>query len=229
MIQDATVLAVIPARGGSKGVPRKNIRPLAGKPLLAWSIEAALACPEIDRLVLSSEDEEIMAVARQWGCDVPFPRPAELATDDALSLDVAMHLLATLPEPYDFLVWLQPTSPLRAPEDISRCLRLCMESGAQSAVTVTPAEKSPHWMYHVEPSGAMRPLLAGDATRTNRQALPPVYQLNGAVYVARIPWMRQAGRMMNERSLACVMPAERSIDIDSERDFHLAEWWLSRR
>ncbi|MBF0189993.1 MAG: acylneuraminate cytidylyltransferase family protein [Magnetococcales bacterium] len=228
MMQEATVLAVIPARGGSKGVIRKNIRPLGGKPLLAWTIEAALACPQIDRVILSSEDEEIMATARQWGCEVPFPRPMALAGDETRAIDVALHLLATLPERYDFLVWLQPTSPLRTPQDITACLRLCVEHNAHSAVTVTQVDKSPHWMFHVAPSGTMRPVLPGDATLSNRQSLPPVHRLNGAVYVANTTWLRHSGRFVDAQTLACIMPPERSLDIDSEADLHMAAWWLSR-
>ncbi|GAB0056226.1 N-acylneuraminate cytidylyltransferase [Candidatus Magnetaquicoccaceae bacterium FCR-1] len=226
MIGAETVLAVIPARGGSKGVMRKNIRPLAGKPLLAWSIEAARLCPEIDRLILSSEDDEIIATARAHGCEVPFPRPPELAGDDARAIDVALHLLDTLPESYDWLLWLQPTSPLRCAEDIRNALRLAVERRADSVVGVTPADKSPYWMFHVQADGAMEPVLSGDATRRNRQELPPVCQLNGALNLVRTAWIRQSHRFIDARTLAYVMPPERSLDIDSERDFLVAEWWL---
>ncbi|MEO5334745.1 MAG: acylneuraminate cytidylyltransferase family protein [Magnetococcus sp. YQC-5] len=227
MIDSASVLAVIPARGGSKGLPRKNIRQMAGKPLLAWTIEAALACPEIDRLILSSDDEEIIAIARQWGCHSPFPRPKNLAQDDTLSIDVALHLLATLPEQYDYLIWLQPTSPLRTATDISDCLHLCVKHQAMSAVTVTPTDKSPYWMFFVDDCGAMRPILPGDHTQANRQELPVAYGLNGAVYVVKTSWLQQSRRFMDQNTLACVMPPQRSVDIDSERDLFLAEWLLS--
>ncbi|MBF0126783.1 MAG: acylneuraminate cytidylyltransferase family protein [Magnetococcales bacterium] len=228
MIDGASVLAVIPARGGARGVARKNVRMVAGKPLLAWTIEAALACPELDRLILSSEDAEIIATARQWGCESPVPRPPELATDHALAIDVALHLLTALPERYDYLVWLQPTSPLRQGEDISRCLQLCVRERAMSAVTVTRAEKPPHWMYFVADSGAMRPVLPGDHTRVNRQDLPGAYVLNGAVLVVRTAWLRQSARFMDENTKALVMPPQRSLDIDTERDLFLADWLLSR-
>ncbi|MEO5345222.1 MAG: acylneuraminate cytidylyltransferase family protein [Magnetococcus sp. YQC-9] len=229
MIGHETVLAVIPARGGSKGVKRKNIRPLTGKPLLAWTIEAARNCPEIDRLILSSEDAEIIATARAWGCEVPFARPMELAGDEARASDVALHLLSTLPESYDWLLWLQPTSPLRTGADISAALHLAASQPIDSLVSVTPVEKSPYWMFHLQSDGAMQPLLPGDATRRNRQELPPVHQLNGAINLVRTQWFRASHRFIDSDTRAYVMPAERSLDIDTERDFRLAEWWLSRQ
>src|SRR5262245_25182815 len=125
MIDAKRVLGLITARGGSKGVPRKNVRPLGGKPLLAWTIEAARNAPVIDRLILSSDDAEIIEVARAWGCEVPFVRPPELATDTADSVEVVRHALSTLGEDYDYVVLLQPTSPLRTGEDIENCVRLC--------------------------------------------------------------------------------------------------------
>ncbi|MBF0371189.1 MAG: acylneuraminate cytidylyltransferase family protein [Magnetococcales bacterium] len=222
MIGGKKVLGVIPARGGSKGVPRKNIRDLGGKPLIAWTIEAAKACPHIDRLVLSSEDEEIMAVAREWGCEVPFPRPKELAGDNTLAIDVALHLLESLQERYEFMVWLQPTSPLRSSEDITRCLELCLEEGVPGSITVCDAGKSPYWMYEVEASGNMTPILKRDITGLQRQDLPQAYTLNGAVHVARVDYVLNKRKFPNGNSKAYIMPPNRSIDIDTELDFKIA-------
>ncbi len=227
MIGTASVLAVIPARGGSKGLPRKNIHPFGNKPLLAWTIEAAQATPEIDRLILSTDDAEIQAVGRQYGCETPFLRPAELAGDTTLSIDVALHLLAILPEKYDYLVWLQPTSPLRSAADISACIQLCVQQRAMSAVTVTQAEKTPYWMFFVDQAQTMRPVLAVDRTQANRQDLPTAYALNGAVYVVQCEWLKQSARFMDEKTLAHIMPQQRSIDIDTKQDLVIAEWLLS--
>ena len=134
------VLAVIPARGGSKGIPRKNIIPIHGKPLLAYSIEPALKAATLTRVIVSTEDEEIAQVAREWGADVPFMRPSELATDRAKSLPVVQHAIRTLEveegQPYDAVVMLQPTTPLRTSEDIDRGVRMLFETGADSVVTV---------------------------------------------------------------------------------------------
>ena len=130
MIGDKSVLALIPARGGSKGVPGKNIRPAGGKPLIAWTIEAAKCSRYIDRLILSTDDPAIVAVAKQFGCDVPFMRPAELATDQADSMVVVRHALQAIGERYDYLVLLQPTSPLRIAADIDAAVERCLQSDA---------------------------------------------------------------------------------------------------
>src|SRR5271157_3678171 len=142
MIQNQSVLALIPARGGSKGVPRKNLREIAGKPLIAWAIEAGRQSRYIDRLILSSEDPEIMAQARSWGCEVPFVRPAELARDDTPGMEPVLHALTALPEEYDYVVVLQPTSPLRLAEDIDGCLETCLRQEAPACVTVAEVDQS---------------------------------------------------------------------------------------
>ena len=162
MISSYSVLALIPARGGSKGVPRKNVRDLAGRPMIAWTIEAAHGSRYVDRIVLSSDDEEIIKTARQHGCDVPFVRPPELATDEADSLSVVRHALSMLPEHYDFLVLLQPTSPLRVTADIDGAVERCAETGAAVCVSVCETDKSPYWMLHLEPGGVVRPLFRPD-------------------------------------------------------------------
>lgn len=229
MIGKQTVVAVIPARGGSKGLPRKNILDLAGKPLIAWTIEAARACPYIDRLVLSSDDAEIMATARQWGCEVPFVRPKGLADDDASSMDVALHALKTLEQSFDYLVWLQPTSPLRQSGDISACLEICHQHQAPACVSVTEAGKSPYWMYYISDDNDLNPVMPRDLTALRRQELPAAFTLNGAVYVSRIDRMRQTRRFMNGGAKAYLMPADRSIDIDSELDFKIAALLLEKQ
>ncbi|MEO5378966.1 MAG: acylneuraminate cytidylyltransferase family protein [Magnetococcus sp. DMHC-6] len=224
MIAGKSVLAVIPARGGSKGLPRKNILSFAGKPLLAWTIETAQACPYIDRLLVSSEDEEIISTARQWGCEVPFVRPLELATDQATAVQVAKHVLQSLSETYDYLVWLQPTSPLRLSEDITQCLSICVQEGVLACVSVTEAGKSPYWMYSLNKHNELQPILAEDFSRHNRQALPVVYALNGAILVCRVDHFLEKGYFMNGKTRGYVMPTQRSWDIDTELDFRIAEF-----
>ena len=228
MITDQTVLAILPARGGSKGLPGKNILPLAGKPLLAWSIEAALACPEVDRVILSSDDAKIMETARALGCEVPFERPAALAGDHASGVDVILHALETLPESYDWVVVLQPTSPLRLPQDITDCLTLCLTHDAPACVSVA-SEKSPYWSYFVTPDQRMTPLLGRDNTQAGRQQLPPAYTLNGAVYVARRAWFLEHRTFVTPETRAHVMPVERSVDVDTALDFKLAGLLLEER
>lgn len=229
MIGDASVLAVIPARGGSKGLPRKNILDLAGKPLIAWTIEAAKESAIIDRLILSSDDEEIIQVAKQWGCDAPFVRPEYLAEDQSTSVDVALHALDAVEGSYDYIVWLQPTTPLRLAADIDAALKICMEKDAPSCVSVVDAGKSPYWMYSLDREDALQPIMSRDLSSRQRQELPVAYTLNGAVYVTKTQWLREHRKFMNGGTYAHVMPPERSIDIDSELDFKVAGMLLLER
>jgi len=225
MIAGKKVLALIPARGGSKGVPRKNLREAGGRPLIAWSIVAARASQLVDRVVVSSDDAEILVVAREWGAEAPFTRPAELARDDTPSIDVALHALDALPG-YDYLALLQPTSPLRTAEHIDGCVRLCEARGVAGAVSVSEPAQSPFWTYFVDGAGAMRALLPSTAQR--RQDLPPVYALNGAVYVARADALRAGRRFVFDDSVAYVMPREASLDIDTEFDLTLVQAVMER-
>jgi N-acylneuraminate cytidylyltransferase len=226
MIHGMRVLAVIPARGGSKGLPGKNIRDLAGKPLVAWTIEAAQASRCIDRLILSSDDDEIAQVARRWGCDVPFVRGEDLATDEATTVDVVLDSLRRCPG-YDWVVVLQPTSPLRTSEDIDSCLLECLDQGASVGVSVCEATVSPYWMFRRHGQGQLQTLLPMPQGATQRQDLPYVYQLNGALYVAKCGWLQANPKFITPHTYAYVMSQQRSIDIDDEVDFRLAELMLS--
>jgi len=211
------VLALIPARGGSKGLPGKNILPVEGRPLIAWTIDAALASEYVDRVVLSSDSEAIMAAALALGCEVPFRRPAELATDNALSIDVVLHAMDQLPH-HDLVVLLQPTSPMRSSRDIDESIRRCVDADAPSCVSVAAVQQSPYWMYRLTDDGRLEALLEAPASATRRQDLPPVYALNGAVYVARCEWLRQTRSFAGPSTVGYVMPAERSLDIDTAED-----------
>lgn len=227
MIGGKKVLAVIPARGGSKGVVRKNLREVGGKPLIAWTIEAALASEYVDRAILSSEDAEIMAEAERWGLDVPFTRPEELAQDNISGLDVFGHALSVLPG-YDYGVLLQPTSPLRTAQDIDGCIRLLHETGAETTLTVAEPEKSPYWMYVEREDGTLRPLIDTDFAVRQRQDVPRVLAPNGAVYVAQVDYFLLHGVFKSPAMRGYIMPRERSLDIDEEFDIKLCEWLLAR-
>ncbi len=231
MIGNLSVLGLITARGGSKGVHRKNLREVGGKSLIARAVEAARAAACLDRVVLSSDDPEIIQAAILRGCDVPFVRPAELATADAGSMDVVRHALETLPERYDFVVLLQPTSPFCTGEDIDGAVRLCVESGAPSCVSVCPPAKPPHWNFELGGNGRMKPILPAHYLIPRRQDLPQVFAPNGAVYAARCEWIVNQPSFMSPETVAYVMPTERSLDIDCEFDLVLAEAvasWLER-
>ena len=218
MIDGLRVLALITARGGSKGLPGKNIRPAGGKPLLAWTVDAARGSRYCDRVVISTDDEAIAAAALAHGCEVPFMRPDDLATDTASSMDVVMHALQNLPG-FDLLLLLQPTSPLRNSADIDAACELLLARQAPACVSVTPARESPYWMYSVGPGQALKPVVELPAGITRRQDLPVAYSLNGAVYLARTSWLQDSRSFLTSQTVALVMPAERSLDIDTLEDF----------
>jgi CMP-N,N'-diacetyllegionaminic acid synthase len=217
VIGNGKVLAVIPARGGSKGLPGKNILPVGGQPLIGYSIGAAKASAAVDRVIVSSDDDAIIAAARACGCDVPFRRPDELATDTAASIDVVLHALDQVPG-YDYVVLLQPTSPLRTAADIDAACERLAESGALACVSVSPVEQSPYWMYQISDAGDLRPVLDLPAGVSRRQDLPPVYTLNGAIYVANVSWLRRNRTFLTAETVPYVMPTERSLDIDTYAD-----------
>lgn len=222
------VLALIPARGGSKGVPGKNICALAGKPLIAWTIEAAQQAVCVDRVVVSSDDAAIVAVARQWGAEVPFVRPPELARDDTPGIDVVLHALACLPD-VEWLVLLQPTSPLRTAHDIDAAVARCWEAGAPACVSVTEAPTPPWWLFRLTADGRLQSFLPDRQRPQRRQDAPTLYALNGAVYVARTDWLRRTRSFLTAETVAYAMPAERSVDIDTPLDLEIAACLLRQR
>jgi CMP-N,N'-diacetyllegionaminic acid synthase len=219
-MQSDKVLALITARGGSKGLPRKNVLLAGGKPLIAWTVEAAVSSGCVDRVVLTSDDHEIMAAAMAAGCDVPFCRPAHLASDVATSLDVVLHAIDQLPG-YEYVVLLQPTSPLRTAADIDTAFELMLESGAPSCVSVCEADQSPYWMYRVAADNKLQRLLSEVDGVTRRQDLPAIYVLNGAIYIAQIDWLRTNKSFVGVQTVAYLMPKERSLDIDTAQDFEI--------
>lgn len=221
MIGERKVLAVITARGGSKGLPGKNIRPLGGLPLIGWTIQAAKASRYVDRIILSSDDPAIMAVATDLGCDVPFVRSSALASDDATSVDVVLDALERVPG-YDVVVLLQPTSPLRNADDIDGTIALLQS--ASSAVSATPALTHPWLTYRPDASGLLSPYVDHASTGFRRQDFPPALTLNGAVYAADVAWLNRAKSFVRGgQTQVWTMPPERSIDIDTLEDFQDAE------
>ena len=219
MIKGKSVLAIIPARGGSKGIPRKNIKILAGKPLIAWTIEEAKNSKYIDRLILSSEDEEIVQVAKEWGCEVPFIRPKELAQDDTPGVEPVIHAINTLPEKYDYVCLLQPTSPLRKVEDIDGCIEKCISMNGISCVSVSEVDKHPYWMYEMGKNEELISLFP-QKNITRRQDLSKIYALNGAVYVSTSHQIIEQKKIIVNKTLGYVMDKQSSIDIDDGNDFN---------
>lgn len=218
------VLGLVPARGGSKGVPAKNTRMLGDRPLLAYTAEAALAAADLDRVILSTEDGAIAELGAALGLDVPFLRPPALAADETPMIAVLQHALDALPEPFDAVCLLQPTSPFRPAGLIDRCIGLLGSSGADAVVTMlpVPAEHNPHWVYVRDHRGHLR-LATGEASPVaRRQDLPAAFHRDGSVYVMRTPGIRQ-GRPYGEHLEAVVLDPARHVNIDDLDDWARAE------
>lgn len=232
MYADRTVLGVIPARAGSKGLPGKNIRLLAGKPLLAYTVEAARKSGVFDFLLVSTDGEEIARAAREAGAEVPFLRPPELATDTAKGIDVLHHAMQWLEERgrrFDLVMYLQPTSPLRSCEDIVGACCLLVERNADAVVSVCEAEHHPWWTNTLPPDLCMKDFLSQEIIGRQRQELPVFYRLNGAIYLAQWGFVRHRDSWFGPRTYAYVMPRERSVDIDEEIDLRFAEALITAR
>lgn len=218
-------LFIIPARGGSKSIPKKNIKPFRGKPLIAWSILTALELTDADRIIVTTDSDEIAQVAREYGITNPHMRPAELATDTASTRDVLLDAMAQAERrgvDYDCVILLQPTSPLRTASDVRNALA-AWSPEVDMAVTVRPAPCNPYYdCFETSPDGFLR-VSKGDGLLTRRQDAPPAWQLNGAVYVITPARLREMeiGRMM--RRVPVPMPPERSLDIDTPLDWKIAE------
>ncbi len=221
------VLAVITARGGSKGLPRKNVLPLGGLPLIAWTVRAALAARCIARVVVSTDDDEIAAAARAAGAEVPFRRPADLASDTATSLDVMAHALAAV-SGFERAVLLQPTSPFRTGADLDAGFALWQaHPDAGSCVSVCAAAVSPWLMYGRDADGRLTRLLPEPSGGLRRQDLPKPLVLNGAFYFVDVARLLAEKRFIFADSVGYEMPEARSLDIDTPADFAQAESQLS--
>ena len=218
MIAGQRVLAVIPARGGSKGIPGKNLRTAAGRPLIVWTIEAARGAPSIDLAIVSTDDDSIATVASAAGCLVPFKRPKDLASDTATTTDVVIHALDHFPD-YQVVMVLQPTSPLRSADQIEAAVGLFAESGAPACVSVRAVDDSPYWMYRMHADGRLDPVIDSPALICRRQDLPAVYSLNGAIYIAKTDWFRRTRSFLSRETIGFPMPTHSSLDIDTQSDF----------
>lgn len=220
-----SVIAVIAARGGSKGLPRKNVLPLGDLPLIAWSIAAARAAKCIDRVIVSTDDLEIAEVAQAAGADVPFLRPPELATDTATSADVLAHALTTVPG-FDAAVLLQPTSPFRTALDLDRAFKKWQSSGAASCVSMCHATESPWLMFSRAAGGRIEKLLPTPPGGLRRQDLPHAYVLNGAFYFVKNAQFLADRAFVHPDTVGYGMSLEHSLDIDIAADLDMARQQL---
>lgn len=215
------VFALVPARGGSKGIPRKNLRVVGGKPLVQHTLQAALSAKVVDRVFLSSDDEEILALGASIGV-TPVRRPVEFASDTAPATDVVKHFLRTLgdeqlaDDPY--LVYLQPTSPLRTAAHIDEAFELMRRSGGHTLISVVELEKSPYKTFSIDAQGRMQSLFDERLSNARRQDLPATYLPNGAIYVFRVSDFTSRDGFPSNGSVPYIMTATSSVDVDVEQD-----------
>jgi N-acylneuraminate cytidylyltransferase len=226
------VVGVIFARGGSKGVPRKNIRLLNGKPLIAYAIEAARASQFIKKVIVSTDDAEIAAISKDFGAEVPFMRPAELAQDDSpewLAWRHAIQMLAQtdhLPK-MDVMASISPTAPLRSAQDIDRCIQKLCDSDADIVISVKAANRNPYFnMVTIDDTGCARLVVSPKQTIERRQDAPAVYDITTVAYTVRPEFVLKADSMFDGTVRAVTVPPERALDIDTELDFQFAEFLL---
>ena len=228
-----SLLFLVPARGGSKGVPKKNIAEIAGKPLLAWSINAALKCRHSGRVIVTTESEEIAQIARAWKAEVPFMRPEELSGDEIPSLWPALHALQWLSDNEafkpDYLVLLQATSPLREARDIDAAIDLAMAKNADAVVSVSPVSCHPYWTKKLDVDGRMADFISLDKPTSRRQNLPNAFGLNGAIYLIKPEVLAAQKTWYPPSTFAYVMPTERALDVDTPWDVRLADMVLRDR
>lgn len=224
------ILGIIPARGGSKGVPRKNIKEMNGKPLLAYTTEVALEAKDVfHKIIVSTEDEEIAEVARGLGVEVPFLRPKEYATDSSASINLVRHALLTLEESegiqYDAVLLLQPTNPLRIKEDIYGSIKLLNEKDTDSVISVGRAVSNhPAYMKKIDGNGYLEPYSIAEVEGTRRQDFKPyAYFRDGAIYLTKRDVIVNENSLWGKRITPYIIPEERSVGIDSMLDWHLCE------
>lgn len=223
-------IALIPARAGSKRLINKNLLLLSGKPLIAWTIDAALNCPAIDRVVVSTDSVDIKNVSTEFGAEVPFMRPGSLGRDKSTTDEVIMHAIEELNlSPDDILVLLQPTSPLRDAEDINSVLIEFNDLTVEGVVTVCECEHSPMWSNILAEDRKMGDFIKPDLVNKRSQDLPVFYRLNGAIYAYRVTYLiKHKSRFYSDKIKAGIMSTCKSVDIDSQLDFNFAEFLIQQ-
>jgi CMP-N-acetylneuraminic acid synthetase len=222
MYKNKSFLAIIPARGGSKRLPRKNILNLAGKPLIAWSIEAGLNSEYIDKVIVTSDDDEILEISRKFGADI-IKRPDELASDTATTFDAIKHTVENLKK-YDYIVLLQPTSPLRNEKHIDDAIELLESKKADAIISVCEMDHSPLWSNILPEDLSMKNFLREEVLNKRSQDLEKYYRLNGAIYICKTEkLLEEESFFLKNNIFAYIMDRNSSIDIDEEIDFKIAE------
>lgn len=226
------MLAIIPARGGSKGLPGKNIRLLSGKPLIAYTIEAALKAKEITRVICSTDSPEIADVAVKFGAEVPFLRPAELASDNSLAIDTYIYTVKKITKNGSFIndfAILLPTSPLRNEMDIDNAIKIFREKNADSVISFYPAPHPFNWYCYIDDHGILQNIFSNNSLLKNRQDERQAYLPNGAIYIFNYQVLVEKRTYYTEKTFPYIMDRNRSIDIDTIDDFAYAEYLLSKK
>lgn len=227
------MIAIIPARGGSKGLPGKNIKEFCGKPLIIYAIEAAQKAKSVSRIIVSTDDEKIAKIAKENGAEIPFLRPANLATDIALAIDNYIYTINRLNAEQnlniqEFMV-LQPTSPLRTFEDIDRAVELFYEKKADSIISVTEMPHPPVWAKRINIKGAIEEYFSGNEGLKNRQEIEKAYIPNGAIFILKESLLKNQYTYYSDKTFPYIMPPNRSVDIDNDMDFEFAEFLMSKK
>ncbi len=227
MIENKKILALIPARGGSKGIPGKNIKNFNGKPLIAWTIEEAKKSKYLDKIVVSTDSGAIADIAVKYGAEAPFIRPGGLASDNANMMDVVLHCINFFQDTgdnYDIIVLLQPTSPLRRADDIDGAIEFFIEKNANAVLGVVACDHPPQLAGILPKDLSMNNFVQGNSGNKNRQELRAYYRVNGALYLADIDFILRKRDWYGAKTFAYIMKKERSADIDDLFDFMLAEF-----
>ncbi len=233
MATPLSVLALVTARGGSKGIPGKNVASVGGRPLIEWTIEAARNATRVTRTVLSTDDETIAEISRNAGCEVPFMRPPELAADNSPHMDVLEHALHWFNQNEkwtpDYLLLLQPTSPLRQASDLDAAIELAERHDADAVVGMCECSKHPYWTKKLDVDGRLSPFFPDIEMGTHRQHLPKAFAVNGALYLVKPGVLLSNRTFYTEKTFGYVMPRERSLDIDEPFDLKLCDLLLKER
>ena len=228
------MIAIIPARGGSKGLPGKNILLLNGQPLINYTIQAAIQSKEISRVIVSTDSADIAAVARKAGAEVPFLRPKELATDSSLAIDTYLYTCERLSDnsnkPVEHIVVLLPTSPLRLSEDIDHAIEIFKEKNADSVISVTEMSHPISWVKEIDKNGVLRNYMLDEGNKlSNRQEYQVKYIPNGSIYILKYSLLKRNRDYYSEKTYPYIMPRDRSIDIDDKIDFDMADFFMRKR
>lgn len=229
-MSEPTFLAIIPARGGSKRLPGKNVKELNGKPLIAWTIEAALLSSFVDTVIVSTDDIEIAEVSVAAGAEVPFIRPKSLSSDISSTVDVIRHAVEFYErreKNFDYIVLLQPTSPLRTATHVTKAIELLKVKGADAVVSVCEVEHSPLWSNTLPASGSLKLFIKDEVKNKRSQDLEPYYRLNGAIYLIKTSsFIEHNTLFLKENAFAYIMEPSESVDIDNQIDFSFAEFMM---